>query len=106
MEIKESRDSRISQFKDLVSKHCPHLKAAVYDNGLRFDYYRKRWFVDVEHERILNVYRPSDKKIFQNGEWEDITIDVLDKEYFDCAKKIAEDYEKITQRKVTVIKGF
>jgi hypothetical protein len=45
------------------------------------------------------------ESLFQ-GDWEDISIRVFQREFFDSARSLAEEYEALTQQAVTLVCYF
>jgi len=107
MKIEETRISLINQLTRIVNKYCPDLKVHDDINTLFF-YSKKHWF--SKRERKLYIYSPTSEDkpsgLFGNGQKEDIRIVILSKEYFECAKKVAEEYEKTSQKPATVARAF
>jgi hypothetical protein len=106
MEIKESRTSLINQFIRLLNKYCPDL--IFYDDDAKLRAHKKHWFFKGESKVIIFPsfeYKGEPLDLFHEGEFEDITINVLDEKYFDCVKKVAEEWEKKSHKKTTVVKA-
>lgn len=107
MKIEETRISLINQLVGLVNKYCAKLKVED-DIQTLFFYYKKNWLSGSD--RKLYIYSPSSEGkssgLFGNGIREDIRIVVLSEEYFECAQKVAEEYEMVSQKTATVVRAF
>ncbi|MCF6149548.1 MAG: hypothetical protein E3K37_12920 [Candidatus Kuenenia sp.] len=107
MKIEETRISLINQLIALVNKYCTNLKVED-DIKTLFFYHKKSWF--SRYDRKLYIYSPSSEDkpsgLFGNGIREDIRIVILNEEYFECAQKVAEDYERVSQKTATVVRAF
>jgi len=93
MKIKESRTSRFNQFVALVKAHCPDIRVDDGDDAGHC-VFLKSGPADSPTRLKLRIDRVPSGQLFPEGEWCDIELLVRDNDYFDCAQKIGEGYEK------------
>ncbi|MEA3638757.1 MAG: hypothetical protein VBE63_02310 [Lamprobacter sp.] len=55
--------------------------------------------------QALQIASAADDSLFQSG-WEDLSISVFQREFFDRARSLGEEYEQLTQQAVTLFCYF
>lgn len=100
-----SRYVRLERFRSLMKRH---LATAGRFNGsyLTVEASIGGLFglVSGQRSKALQIDSAADS-LFQN-DWEDISIRVFEREFFERARSLAEEYEELTQQVVTLVCYF
>ncbi len=107
MEIKESQTSRNRQLAEKISKYCPALigkyKQDNFDLRLSsLQFFHKK---HMEFEILCKGHYSEFRGLFHDS-WENLEINVYNLNYFDQIIKIGTEYEKLSGKKVTVVKKY
>ena len=102
MQIKESRISIRNQIIHLVDIHCPQL--VVPKTSHEYVVVQTKAIVPGFYKDAIRIELKS--KLFDRGQYDEIDIYVLDDQYFEASRKIAEDYEKLSAKEANIIKMF
>jgi len=109
MDIKESQASLTSQFLEMVTQHCPGLVRGSNPYGASYSdrrfyiwlWTKKRWFHRQSSKLMVGPTEP-----FEDAIWEDLEIKIFDGNYLDGVTQLAADYQKVTGKRITIIKEY